>query len=95
MTYCPCTKQFVLNTAGMVLLVKEVSLKHNIPSDLFVVFDIYKENPSNLDVKPLEMPCRMKKIQSLFETEINRTSLTNLEENVFKSNTFKLNKEKK
>ena len=76
MTYCPCTKQFVLNTAGMVLLVKEVSLKHNIPSDLFVVFDIYKENPRNLDVKSLEMPCRMKKnMKSLFQKEINRPVL--------------------
>lgn len=56
MTYCPCTKQVVLNTAGMVLKVKLVSLKHNIPFDFSVVLETYKENPRNLDLKPLDGP---------------------------------------
>ena len=54
--YCPCKKQDVLKTAGIELIVKLVSLKHNIPSNLFIVFDTYKENPRNLAVKPLDGP---------------------------------------
>lgn len=45
-----------MKTAGIELMVKLVSLKHNIPSNLFVVFDTYKENPRNLAVKPLDGP---------------------------------------
>lgn len=41
--------QVTLKTSGIVLLVKFVSLKHNIPDDLVVVFEINKENPRNLD----------------------------------------------
>lgn len=51
MTYCPRTGHVVLNTTGIVLNEKVVSLKHTIPSDLFVVLDTYKVNPKNLDVK--------------------------------------------
>ena len=46
----------MLNTAGMVSRVNLVSWKHNVPSDLLVVLDIYKEKPRNLVVKPLEGP---------------------------------------
>ena len=46
----------MLNTAGMVSFVNLVSWKHNVPSDFLVVFDIYKEKPRNLGVKPLEGP---------------------------------------
>ena len=35
----------------MVLKVKLLSLKHKVPSDLFVVFETYNENPKNLDLK--------------------------------------------
>ena len=49
MTYCPCMGQVTLKTSGIVLLVKFVSLKHNTPDDLVVVFEINKENPRNLD----------------------------------------------
>ena len=55
MTYCPCTEQVVLKTAGIVLNVNLLSLKHNFPSDLFVVLETYKENPKNLDVKLSEL----------------------------------------
>ena len=51
MTYCPCTWHVVLKTAGMVLKVKLLSLKQKVPSDLLVVFETYKENPKNLDLK--------------------------------------------
>ena len=40
--------QVVLKTGGMVLKVKFLSSKHNVPSDLSVVFDMYNENPRNL-----------------------------------------------
>ena len=46
----------MLKTAGMVLKVKLVSLKHNVPFDFSVVLETYKENPRNLDVKPLDGP---------------------------------------
>ena len=46
----------MLKTAGMVLNVKFVSLKHNVPPSLCVVSDTYKENPRNRDVKPLNIP---------------------------------------
>lgn len=56
MTYCPCTGQAVVNTAGIVSSVKLVSLKHSIPSNLSVVLETYTENPRNNRVKILEEP---------------------------------------
>ena len=54
MTYCPCTGHVVLKTSGTVLSVKRVSLKHNVPSDRFVVLETYSENPRTLCVKGFE-----------------------------------------
>lgn len=54
MTYCPCTKQLVVKTEGIVSSVKLVSLKHSLPSKRFVVFETYTENPTNLALYPLE-----------------------------------------
>ena len=56
MTYCPCTGHVVLKTAGIVLSVKCVSLKHWKPSDFFVVLETYKEKPRNRCVKPFVGP---------------------------------------
>ena len=46
----------MLKTAGIVLNVKCLSLKHNVPSAFCVVLETYKENPKNLGVKPLNIP---------------------------------------
>lgn len=40
----------MLRTAGIVLLVKSLSLKHNVPPSRDVVFETYTENPKNLEV---------------------------------------------
>lgn len=45
MTYCPRTKQFVVNTGGIVFIVKILSLKHSVPCNISVVFETYTENP--------------------------------------------------
>ena len=63
----------MLKTAGIVFKLKLLSLKHNVPSDLFVVLDTYKEKPKNLGAKPLEGPDGMKahlnkQINRLYET---------------------------
>lgn len=49
-------EQFVVNTAGIVLEENFLSLKHNIPCDISVVFDTYNENPRKDDVYSLEGP---------------------------------------
>lgn len=46
----------MLNTAGMVLLLYLLSLKHKIPCDISVVLDIYTENPKKDDVIELYGP---------------------------------------
>ena len=46
----------MVKTAGIVFKVKLVSLKHKVPSALFVVLETYKEKPKNLGVKPFEGP---------------------------------------
>ena len=46
----------MLMTAGMVLNVKCLSLKHNVPPSLCVVLETYTENPKNRGVKPLYIP---------------------------------------
>lgn len=43
-----------MKTAGIVSVVKTLSLKHNAPSSLDVVFETYTEKPKNLDVKPFD-----------------------------------------
>lgn len=53
MTYLPCVVHEMFVGLGIVALVYLVSLKHNVPSSLIVVFDIYTENPKNLDAYPL------------------------------------------
>lgn len=56
MTYCPCTEQLVVKTAGILSSVKLLSLKHSLPCKRFVVFETYTENPTNLALYPLEGP---------------------------------------
>ena len=40
----------------MVLRLKWESLKHSDPCDVFVVFEMYRENPRNLEVNPFDSP---------------------------------------
>lgn len=49
MTYCPWTEQLIVNTAGRLLVVKLLSLKHKVPCDLSVVFETNTEKPRKLD----------------------------------------------
>ena len=53
--------QFVVKTAGIVLIVKLLSLKHKSRSSLFVVFETYTEKPRNRLEYPFEGP-NIKKI---------------------------------
>lgn len=60
MTYLPCVIHVMFVGLGIVALVQFVSLKHSFPSSLLVVFDIYTENPKNLQVYPF---CKSNLIQ--------------------------------
>ena len=56
MTYWPCIGQVIFITGGMVVTLKSSSLKHRVPFNLSVVFEMYTANPKKSVVNQLSEP---------------------------------------
>lgn len=80
MTYCPWTRQVVVNTAGMVFFVNLLSLKHKVPSNLFFVLETQTEKPRKLDLYWLSGPSYEIKdvVNMINQSRINSNNYTKI-----------------